>query len=314
MMPWSTASLLCAPIDATHWTYLAEGGQNLLVRLDVAQLDRTPAAREQCAPFFLPDGGATLALRIRKRSRVQNNAVSTKDASVPEKAKRNQNQSETGSEAVDGESFRSVIVEPLLGGPANLPFVHRIPLSPSRQEGGKDGFLAELANKIEPQRPAKRKLMDEIDPDQDCVWAVEDLTAASGDGGSMLAFEIKVGDERLPGMIFDHTVPDIDQLAPPPFPTNYSPNGSIRPKQMPAAPFRDTSNRVSTEIRLSLLNPGKRSMTHGISSAPLHPDPLPHPRQQAQSSRYRDNGVRSQRSSTSGARPPQQGQISKGAI
>lgn len=138
--------------DPQHWTYLAEGAANVLIRYIGPETE----------PFVSFNGTNRIALRLPK---VQYNCLPSK--------------------TLQPDIFIEKVLSKLL--PIDtLPTLYRIP-----NENEMHSFLREIKSKCEPLRPLSRQKTGSIDPDAPYIWATHDLVnvpkAKTG-----LVIEIKV--------------------------------------------------------------------------------------------------------------------------
>ena len=194
---------LSEPIDASllraeEWSYLAEGGQNLLVRYTgPTAAAGSSKASSSLEKTFTDRLGGPAALRIRKRKKKSTAEV--------------QEQEEDVSELLDSQTFQAEIIGPLLQDGTLIPpgcdarlltlasgarvLSFSVPVKLRSDDGRHDAsFLQELSQRIAPSTPNKRRAVDDIDTEQPVIWAVEDLTAAdaTSDTAQVLSIEIKV--------------------------------------------------------------------------------------------------------------------------
>lgn len=138
--------------DPQHWTYLAEGAANVLIRY----------IGPETGPFVGFNGTYRIALRLPK---IQYNRPPSK--------------------TLQPDIFIERVLSKLL--PVDtLPVLYRIP-----NENEMHSFLREIKSKCEPLRPASRRKTGSIDPDAPYIWATHDLSNVP-DAKVGLVIEVKV--------------------------------------------------------------------------------------------------------------------------
>lgn len=201
--PWPPP-LPAAQLDVRHWTYLAEGGKNLLLRY----------IGPDSAPFVTPNG-RKMALRMTKVLRAATSSSSSSSSGggagvISEEMIASS--SDGDDEHIDPLIWRDEIIERSLtsavpahaikdsqgpgqsnfdeASPARVP-----PLLPITDVGNGHElarFLRALATKIEVMRPLERRRASGIDEyGTQGIYVTEDLGAPSPTGTSIV-FEIKV--------------------------------------------------------------------------------------------------------------------------
>ncbi|KAN0065289.1 hypothetical protein ACQY0O_001124 [Thecaphora frezii] len=169
--------LKLSDLDPTQWSYLAEGGLNLLLRYTPH-----PASKPASAA---PSPWQGKALRLRKSPRASSDASSSRGAE-------SQRGTAAREDEVDEEAvFRDGVILPLLDDNASL-----LPqTSVVRIDDEKDRRTLEtLAARVEIHRPRERRSSDGIDLGAARAWLVDDLCAAPSSAGSsaeVLTVEIK---------------------------------------------------------------------------------------------------------------------------
>jgi inositol-pentakisphosphate 2-kinase len=151
-------------LDSRHWTYLAEGGKNLLLRYE------GPVEY----PFVSPSG-SRLALRLSKVDRADE--VSTSKTQE--------------SSDIDAIQWKRLILEPDLSREDVLP--HLLPVvDDSPDLVYTRGFLNAIASKVESMRPMERRRASKLDemPRKDCILMTEDLSGGIA-GKQVISFEVK---------------------------------------------------------------------------------------------------------------------------
>ncbi|UZJ53909.1 hypothetical protein CBS101457_003229 [Exobasidium rhododendri] len=159
------ASFSVKSLDSRHWTYLAEGGKNLLLRYEGPSV----------YPFVGPDGGR-VALRMSKIDRAGCSKIDS-----------------GGSDSVDdigAAQWKDTVLAPDLGIPGVLSPLLRL------EEDASDDyalrrFLKEMAAKVEVMRPMERRRASGVDESgKGGVLVTEDLSAAIK-GKQIISFEVK---------------------------------------------------------------------------------------------------------------------------
>lgn len=144
-----------------HWTYLAEGAANVLLRY-VGPSQWPFVARDE-------KGTQLLALRLPKRQ-----------------YKRPACQTVPVDEYIDKVISRVLPKE-------SLPVLRRIPHDVNNEPSpGLRVFLCDVAQRCEPRRPESRRKAGEIDVNTKAIWATQDLCGSAADAPPRLVVEIKV--------------------------------------------------------------------------------------------------------------------------
>lgn len=150
-------------LDARDWTYLAEGGKNLLLRYTGPDV----------YPFVNTQNGKRMALRIEKSSRQQLNdqGTSTSSAGAQDNAENEQ--------VIDPEAWQEQILLPDLADVGNddlLPPLIRV--QSTSNPTALHSFLRFIISKIEGLRPIERRRKTGIDADKPSdLFVTEDLSA-----------------------------------------------------------------------------------------------------------------------------------------
>ena len=170
--------LSASALDSRQWTYLAEGGKNLVLRYEGPQ-----------EPPFVHASGTRIALRLSKVSRP-----------IPE--------SNNVEEEISALEWRDSVLQPDLAGVGILPPLLRLQ-DDSPDHAQTRSFLREMAAKIEPMRSMERRRVSGLDETaKEGVFVTEDLSASMA-ARQTISFEIKPKCGFLPGP----TVPLSDQTA-----------------------------------------------------------------------------------------------------
>ncbi|PWN45791.1 hypothetical protein IE81DRAFT_319623 [Ceraceosorus guamensis] len=195
--PPAPGSIRAQDLDAREWSYLAEGGKNLLLRYC------GESKKGEGWPFVRTGGREALALRVVKRER----GSVQRGGEAATKVQQEQVQEQQEEEEIDAFGWREQVVAPLLhpgvglglgagagaGASASsslaqrecsahslLPAMLEIQL-PGHQQGTVSSFLAQVAARIELSRPASRRRVSGIDESANRVWAVQDLSWSDDD-------------------------------------------------------------------------------------------------------------------------------------
>ncbi|KDN44876.1 hypothetical protein K437DRAFT_256829 [Tilletiaria anomala UBC 951] len=162
MSGWPPTNLDASLLHAEEWSFLAEGGQNLLLRYTGPIASSPQQLSSSVGSPFLGEEGA-LALRVKKQ-----------------KLKSGKN-GKPQTPQIDSQAFQSKVIVPLLGLsdvlPASIPI--ELPCYETADIHAQGHpFVEAIARRIEESRPERRRLIDEIDPSASLIWAVEDLTSS----------------------------------------------------------------------------------------------------------------------------------------
>ncbi|PWN38020.1 uncharacterized protein FA14DRAFT_170767 [Meira miltonrushii] len=153
-------------LDARHWTYLAEGGKNLLLRYTGPDV----------YPFVNTRDGRRMALRIGKSSRQQLNDKGASISSEPSSSSSNIQQKGGDEQEIDSEEWQERILLPDLADAGSDELVP--PLIRVESTKALNSFLRFIISKIEGLRPIERRLKTGIDADKPSeVFITEDLSA-----------------------------------------------------------------------------------------------------------------------------------------
>lgn len=155
--------LQAASLDSSQWTYLAEGGKNLLLRYE---------GRNEFP--FVNACGRKVALRLQKITR-----------GSPDESK-------AENDDIDAIEWRNSVLQPDLASIAVLPPLIKLYNDTQGKNDVFGSFLKEIAAKIETMRPMERRRtsgLDEMSTSQ-AIFVTEDLSAAM-EGKQIISFEIK---------------------------------------------------------------------------------------------------------------------------
>lgn len=156
-------------LDARHWTYLAEGGKNLLLRYTGPDV----------YPFVNVQDGRRMALRIGKSSRQQLNDKGASTSNEPSLSSSN-DQNESGDEQdIDPEEWQEHILLPdLAEGESEELLPPLIRVQSTSNPTALLSFLRFIISKIEGLRPIERRRKTGIDADKPSeIFVTEDLSA-----------------------------------------------------------------------------------------------------------------------------------------
>lgn len=162
----NAGALSISSLDSRHWTYLAEGGKNIILRYEGPLKE----------PFASPSGGK-LALRLSKVDRGSSSKIGN----------------DSGNEFIEALDWRNSVLEPDLSSStagAILPPLLRLKDDPSDADTLRR-FLKEMAAKIETMRPMERRRVSGIDETGgQGIIVMEDLSASIS-GKQVITFEVK---------------------------------------------------------------------------------------------------------------------------
>lgn len=156
-------------LDVRHWTYLAEGGNNLLLRY----------VGPDSYPFVNGKDGRRMALRIGKSSRQQLNEKGESTSTEAFTSSINAQQGAKDDDEIDPELWQERILLPDLADVADhqlLPPLIRV--QSSSNPAALQSFLRLIISKIEGLRPIERRRKTGIDANKPVnVFITEDLSA-----------------------------------------------------------------------------------------------------------------------------------------
>ncbi|MCO5556056.1 hypothetical protein L7F22_009600 [Adiantum nelumboides] len=156
-------------LDARHWTYLAEGGKNLLLRYTGPDV----------YPFLNIQDGRRMALRIGKSSRQQLNEKGESTSSEPSSSSANTKMVLQDEQEIDPEEWQKRILLPDFadaGSDKILPPLIRV--ESTSKPATLHSFLRLIVSKIEGLRPIERRRKTGIDVEKPSdVFITEDLSA-----------------------------------------------------------------------------------------------------------------------------------------
>ena len=156
-------SFVLSSVPPTAFTYVAEGGANLVAAYTGDNEDTKSVDNNHDHADFLRG----TVLRIRKKALgapiLSESTLKEEDASV---------------------SFTDIAVVPLLP-PHSTPRLINIPINDKT-------WMEALAKHLQASRPASRRLIDEIDTERGYVVLADNLVGTANDDSMQLAVEIKV--------------------------------------------------------------------------------------------------------------------------